>query len=71
MINEYASQIEFIPNGRGFVKVLMHNRDKEETVYCLHYAEQGTLVGEPPVDVANARRLNEAATALNETLRNM
>jgi hypothetical protein len=67
-VNPAASQIEFVPAGRGFVKIVMRHRSGDKTVEVLHYAEQGQMIGSEPVDVANARRLNEAAAELNNVL---
>jgi hypothetical protein len=55
-----ASQIKFVPAGRGFVRV--------EFPEALHYAEQGRMVGSDDVDVENARILNLAAKPLNLAL---
>lgn len=47
------------------------NRGENKVVEVLQYAQQGQLVGSDPIDVENARRLNEAAELLNDTLRKM
>ena len=67
-MNPFASQIEFRPAGRGFVEIVLTNRGRDTVVEVLQYSEQGQLIGDPPVDVKNARALNKAAAPLNEIL---
>jgi hypothetical protein len=67
----FASQFEFRASGRGFVQIVAVNRGADKIIETLHYTEQGRIVDSDPVDVENARRLNESAEALNSVLRDL
>ena len=81
MDNPYASQFEFrpAPGGAPFVQMYDLRRPGDAAVWVGHYSRQGRPMldseppglkkGEDPHMRIIADKLNEAATALNETLR--
>jgi hypothetical protein len=54
-----TARIEFIPRGRGVVECeVWSDGELIGALFGLQYPTQGQMIGAPPVDVVNAKRLS-------------